>query len=307
MRPIAIASVAAFLLLAADASAAPPQSRYFHHGDGAISVRSGAGSFAGRYRLPDGTHDERALRRINAVFMARYGDPAASISPRLIEFLDFIQDELAPGSQIKIASGYRSPEYNSGLRSSGRLAAKASLHQYGMAADVSLGRVPSARVWEFVRGLGFGGVGYYHGRLVHLDVGPARFWDETTSKVGEGISDDNKLIGLVADRDIYLPGEEVELRFIRMTAFPIGVERTFALERQDGEKGWREAAKFEPSIPPAAGCPSFSSIAQMAGLRWRLPAGLAPGRYRVRASFCDRRYDEMPSQVETPEFEVVQP
>ena len=45
--------------------------------------------------------------------------------------------------------------------------------------------------------------GYYHGDVVHIDVGPARFWDETTSGVGTGISDGNKLIGIITDYDVY--------------------------------------------------------------------------------------------------------
>ena len=84
---------------------------------------------------------------------------------------------------------------------------------------------------EYGQDAGFGGAGYYHGDTVHIDVGPARSWDETTSGVGTGISDDNKLIGLVSDYDLYRPGEMVTLRFIRMTAFPIGVASEFALDR----------------------------------------------------------------------------
>ena len=117
--------------------------------------------------------------------------------------------------------------------SQGKLAAKASLHQYGMAADLKMEGVPARRVWEYVKALGFGGTGYYHGQTVHIDVGPARSWDEKTSGVGTGISEDNKLIGIVTDFDRYRAGETITLRFTRMTAFPIGVAPQFDLVRRE--------------------------------------------------------------------------
>ena len=106
-----------------------------------------------------------------------------------IEFTDYLEDQLGKGSLITITSGYRAPEYNTKLRKGGGLAAKASLHQYGMAADFIMDEVPSKRVWEYVRSIGFGGTGYYHGETVHVDVGPSRFWDEKTSGIGTGLSE----------------------------------------------------------------------------------------------------------------------
>jgi len=163
------------------------------------------------------------MEAICRVFSAPCESQKQVLSLRLIEFLDFLQDRLRPGARIAITSGYRSPEYNTKVRKRGGLAAKASLHQYGMAVDLEIEGVPARRLWEYVKALGFGGAGYYHGKTVHIDVGPARSWDEKTSGVGTGISDDNKLIGLVVNYDVYLPGEPITMRFIRMTAFPIGV------------------------------------------------------------------------------------
>ena len=140
-----------------------------------------------------------------------------------------------------------------------------------------------------------------------MDVGPARFWDETSSKVGTDISDDNKLIGIVADRDIYLPGEQIEMRFIRMTSFPIGVNPIFALEKPAKGMKWKVVEDFTPTFVKAAGseCPKFGNIGEMLDMRWKLPENLKPGRYRVRARFCDKDLEEMPAEVYTPEFEVV--
>jgi uncharacterized protein YcbK (DUF882 family) len=288
-----------------------PESRFFYSGDGMINLvnTKNGESFKGKYRKKDSSYNKEAIEAIHNVFGAQYGKPISEISPRLIEFLDFLEDRLSPGAEIAIISGWRSPKYNTNLRKKGRLAAKASLHQYGMAADIKIDGVLSKRVWNYIKRLGFGGAGYYHSDFVHVDVGPARSWDEKTSGVGTGISEDNKLIRLVTDRDIYLPGERVTLRFIRMTAFPIGVSPEFILECM-GKKGrLKKIALFKPPLKVKTGddCPQFNDIEQMMGIGFLLPEDLPAGRYQVRASFCKKQWEKMPQDITTPEFEIFKP
>lgn len=301
-------------LLAATASAAQrgPR-RFFHTGDGILRLASQKNekTFSGRYREADGRYRERALAAIAAVFEAPYDPGRRVISLRLIEYLDFLEDRLNPGTLLTLTSGYRAPAYNTRLRKRGGLAAKASLHQYGMAVDVIMEGVDAGALWEAVRKIGFGGAGYYHGKTVHVDVGPARYWDETTSGVGTGRSDDNKLIGVVTEYDVYLPGEPIVLRFIRMTAFPIGLRPDFRLIPVDGQPANGEAGgmafRMPFAVPVVDGCAAFHDIDQMAAFGRQLPAILSPGRYRIRATFCDDRWDTMPSFVLTPPFEVRAP
>lgn len=294
------------------AAPASARSRYFHSGDGILNLSSekNGKTFVGRYRNPDGSYRPDAIAAIGAVFGAPHDPSRQVLSLRLIEYLDFLSDRLNPGARLRITSGYRAPKYNADLRRRGALAAKASLHQYGMAADVVLEGVSAKRVWEAVRKIGFGGAGYYHGRTVHVDVGPARFWDEKTSGVGSGLSDDNKLIGLVTDYDVYLPGEPIVLRFIRMTSFPIGVGSELRLVH-DGltTDGGQAGIPFRLPVRTAVagGCPQFHDIDQMAGLRWQLPASIPPGRYRIRAAFCGDRPERMPAAALTPPFEIKPP
>lgn len=303
-----IVAVTAAALIPMTGYTETPASRYFYSGDGNIHLAGvkGGASFKGRYRKGDGTYDEAAIRRIHRVFQASYGDPIAAISPRFIEFLDFLQDKFNPGARITIHSGFRSPRYNTMLRENGKLAAKASLHQYGMAADLKIAGVPSERVWNFVRELGFGGAGYYHGAQVHIDVGPARFWDEATSGVGTDISEENKLVTIVTDRDIYLPGDTAEMRFIRMTAFPIGVSPQFTLERKGAGGEWMQVQAFAPAFRSMkeGTCLKFFDIGEMLAIRWALPKEIEAGRYRVRASFCEKQWEPMPAEIATPEFEI---
>jgi uncharacterized protein YcbK (DUF882 family) len=282
--------------------------RFFHSGDGYIHLvsKKNGKAFSGLYREGHGQYNSDAYKKISAVFGALYEPSRQVLSLRLVEFLDYLEDRLGPGGLITITSGYRPPEYNTKLRKGGALAAKASLHQYGMAADFILEGVSSKRVWDYVRSIGFGGTGYYHGRTVHVDVGPARFWDEKSSGVGTGLSDDNKLIGLVTDYDVYGSGELVTLSFIRMTAFPVMVRSDFTLVSVENPEDNEGTLSFQidSGTPTTTRCNAFNDISQMASLRWRLPSNVSPGRHRIRASFCGDLWEKMPDEVVTPEFEI---
>jgi uncharacterized protein YcbK (DUF882 family) len=285
--------------------------RFNYSGDGVIRLvgeKSGT-SFKGRYRQDSGLYDEKAYRSLCHVFSAPYDPLHLGLSLRLVEFLDFLQDRFGSSVDMIITSGYRTPAYNTHLRNQGGLAAKASLHQYGMAADLKMTGVSSRRIWDYVKVLGFGGAGYYHGDVVHIDVGPARSWDEKSSGVGTGISDDNKLIGLVTDYDRYRPGGRVLLRFIRMTAFPIGVDTLFELLPPASMNSEVNVVTFRPffAVPIKKKCPQFADIEQLAIIQWQLPKAVPAGRYTIRAGFCDQNWAAMPDRVSTPEIEVVTP
>ncbi len=311
--PILAATVFGGLLLVALTAGAdtPLRTRFVYSGDGHISLasRKSGAVFEGAYRDAGGRYDPEALKRVHRVFDAPYTPDRPQLSLRLIEYLDYLEDRLRPGARITITSGYRSPAYNRKVRQGGGLAAKASLHQYGMAADLVMTGVPSRKLWAEVRRLGFGGAGYYQGETVHIDVGPARSWDQKTSGVGTGISDDNKLIGLVTDYDIYPPGGVLTMRFIRMTAFPIGVAAVFELRRYASEGAIAPVDTFQPvfNLPVQGACHQLADIDQMAFIRWRLPDGLPEGRYDILARFCTRRWEEMPAAVHTPVFSIAKP
>jgi hypothetical protein len=176
-----------------------------------------------------------------------------------------------------------------------------------MAADIKIQGTSSKRVWNTVKKLKYGGTGYYKGKLVHIDVGPARFWDEKTSGVGTDISTQNKLIGLVTNYDFYLPGEMIDLRFIRMTAFPIGVSPEFILEKVEKNGQLKKIVRFKPlfAVAPKTPCPQFSDIDQMTGIRWKLPKDLLPGRYKIRTFFCKKLWEDMPVEILSPEFDII--
>ncbi len=175
-------------------SSAFAQQRYFFSGDGKIVFKRGS-------------------------------KPLDNVSPRLIALLGYLQDALGKGmAKIQILSAYRSPEYNEKLRQKGKLAAKASLHQEGMAVDFTMEGVPAEEIWKFVKNLNCCGVGFYHGNAVHIDTGPPRFWDETSSKVFTDFSLHNKQIYITTQYDIYQPGEKISFDIVRITEYPFGIK-----------------------------------------------------------------------------------
>ncbi len=232
--------VAALVVGAAPAVAAAPSQRFYTVGDGRLKIRSTKNRhrFSGRFRRADGSYIVAALRRINRVFGAQHAQAHSRVSLRLIELLSHLQSTLSRRRRgrgwITISSGYRSPRYNRALRDKGGIVAKSSLHQYGMAADLRIGGVASRRMWAHVGQHKLGGAGYYGSPWVHLDVGRPRSWTGGTAGVRKGLSDHNKRVILVPRHDIHRGGDTLHLRFARMTAWPIGVGRTFTLERSAG-------------------------------------------------------------------------
>ena len=285
-----------------------PVKRFNFSGDGSLymfSERTNL-SFEGQYRTNSEGYDKAAIEKICQVFGAPSPDSALGLSLRFVEFLDYLQDHFNPKAKITITSGYRNPEYNTLLRDRGKLAAKASLHQYGMAADLKIEGVRAKALWNYLKSLKFGGAGYYNGSAVHVDVGPARFWDQNTSGVGTGISDDNKLICLVSDFDVYQPGDTVVLRFIRMTAFPIQVQPEFSLVSLKGRGNGRSEHPFTPefSVPHKEKGPEFNNMAQMDRIRWHMPNDIPPGHYTIKAKFYGDQWKEMPKEIETLEIKI---
>jgi len=204
-------------------TSAPP--RFFFPGDG--HLRLGHAYFNTtldvRYRRPDGTYDPAALKQIRHFFRSREDGREAAISLRLVELLGYIQTRYRP-RQMTLISGYRSPEFNADLRAAGQNAAQASLHTEGLAADVAFAGVDLRRLWLQLREARTGGAGYYrHGNFLHIDTGRPRFWEETTSRVGENLAAGNARIFARTDFDRYASVQGAVLSLHSITTFPVYV------------------------------------------------------------------------------------
>lgn len=287
------AVAAVVLLCAALAAAAVPARRFTIEGDGTVALlnpKTGAGGLV-TYRTRAGTYPTAAQRRINRIFGVP-PDASAGMAPRLIALLDYVQDHFR-GATIRIVSGYRSPAHNERLRLQGGLVARTSLHLEGMAADIEVAGVPGRRLWMFVRSLQCCGAGYYHGRSVHVDVGPRRFWDETSTGVEQDLGARNRLLLLRTEWDVYRPGETVRMTVARITDYPIEVRRAAQLVRPGG-------ATEEIRLDAAGPCVAIHGREAARGLAWTIsPRPASPGTVRVRLSFCRRSYPEMPGAIES--------
>jgi len=128
------------------------------------------------YKDDQGRYDSEALATIDHIFRCHGGQEEFPISLKLIELLDHIQDHYG-AKEVKVVSGYRSPQYNANLRRRSRRVARESLHMEGMAADILIPGVTIRELRDYARSLQAGGVGYYGRRaFIHVDVGPVRHW-----------------------------------------------------------------------------------------------------------------------------------
>jgi uncharacterized protein YcbK (DUF882 family) len=269
--------------------------RYFFEGDGSVTMtgaKSGkGGTFV--YRNSKGEYDLSTLDKINEVFGMKTA-PDEFIHPRLIALLDYLQDQLKGGT-IRIVSGYRSPEYNDGLRKKGKLAAKSSMHIEGMAADIDMDGVDGKKLWEFVRGLDCCGAGYYHAKGIHVDVGPSRFWDETSTKVEQDLGAHNKLV--IANFDYYQPGERVYLTLGRISDYPIGIRPSVKIETEKG-KETATAAIDKKDLREKNGCLMIPDRASGRSVEFDLPEKVkTDGKLAVRIDYCEKPFSEMPDSI----------
>lgn len=295
-----------FLILCTHVEAHQPLNRFYHQGDGIVKIVSAKSGAGGTYTYARGMElDAMALQKIEAVFGlgATSRTSGEFIHPRLIALLDYLQDELKGGT-IHIVSGYRSPTYNEGLRKKGRLAAKTSMHIEGMAADIDMDGVDGKKLWEFVRGLDCCGAGYYHGKGIHVDVGPSRFWDEKTTGVEKDLGGANKLVIVHTRWDVYKPGETVALKLGRISDYPIRVSTTAAVMTKAG----KTAGKIYLTAPNAdskTNCVMISDHRGAGDYLWKIPEDFDPQEgLHIRLDFCEKPFPEMPDTIVSNVFSV---
>lgn len=124
----------------------------------------------GRAYLKDG------LEEVGWLLRCRADSKVKPMDLNLIELVDHLEDHFG-AEEVRVISGYRSPEFNARLRRSGRKVAKYSRHMKGEAMDIRLPGVSAWKLRQYLVALKAGGVGYYPDRrFVHIDVGPFRTW-----------------------------------------------------------------------------------------------------------------------------------
>ncbi len=117
-----------------------------------------------------------ALQAVNQLLRDFRTGEVHPISPDLLNLITDVRDRVGSRAPFQVISGYRSPQTNAMLREQSAEVAQHSLHMDGMAIDIALEDVQLDHVRLAGMDLSRGGVGYYPGRFVHLDVGPVRHW-----------------------------------------------------------------------------------------------------------------------------------
>jgi len=128
-----------------------------------------------RFRGENGKYIDNGLEQLNWILRCRLTNEPAKMSIELLELVDFIEDHFG-AKKVDVISGYRSPKLNSTLKKSGHKVAGNSLHLYGMAMDIRIPNISLTKIRDLAKRMGVGGVGFYPGQFVHVDVGEVRYW-----------------------------------------------------------------------------------------------------------------------------------
>jgi uncharacterized protein YcbK (DUF882 family) len=129
------------------------------------------------YRNSLGEYCEDALQALNWLLRCHITNETTNMDVRVLECLNRLDNSLGGGNEIHIISGYRSPSYNSKLRSLSKGVARNSLHMKGMAIDLAIPGFGLDRIRRTALALAAGGVGYYPASgFVHVDSGSFRSW-----------------------------------------------------------------------------------------------------------------------------------
>jgi len=120
----------------------------------------------------DGAYSMDAVQRFSWTCRDFRANESKLIDPRLMDLL-FVLHWRYCKDEIKIFSGYRTPQTNTQLEG----AALNSQHLQAKALDIHLPNVDNDAVAVDFRTIVYGGVGMYPGRdFTHLDLGSLRRW-----------------------------------------------------------------------------------------------------------------------------------
>lgn len=301
--------VFAFFLFSSSVSFAA--GRYYYEGDGCLFMVNykTKTTFKGCYRKADGTYDDGVLQKIDSFFQIP-GELNEHFSLRTLSFLDYLQDKYVPNpkTKIRITSAYRSPTYNEGLRKKGKLAGKTSYHLEGMAVDVVFPGVKSEDVWNYAKGLKYGGMGYYRSKALHVDSGKPRSWTPENAIDPDNIPPLNKNIYLSVDKDIYFPGEEIQMFFSGISDYPYGVHVNMEVFEAN-----QKIMDVKPVFinEDSSDCLVLKDRNQVRNISWKVPENFSVKNQKLhfKVSFCepiysDPKYDGQPLTINSREFEI---
>ncbi len=127
-----------------------------------------------------GRYDQDGLNKLNYFLRDWRNDDQIAMAPQLFDILWEVYREVDAKTPIRIVSSYRSPATNAMLRRRSRGVAQFSQHMLGKAIDFNIEGVAIEDLRAAGLRLQRGGVGFYPGSFVHVDVGSVRHWPRMT-------------------------------------------------------------------------------------------------------------------------------
>lgn len=303
---ILVAVVFALLVFPEISTAAEPQlPRFFLMGSGSMHIINGHDQRELTVAIlnPDGSFNEEALRKVDAIFNFPTDEKGEHISLRMLFMLSYFSDRLAPGKIIYTYSGYRSPEYNEKLKQAGGYVARTSTHIDGLAVDFSFDGLDCKPVWEAIRAMNCCGIGHYPGEMLHLDAARPRYWEATKPKGKPRRPEHNRSIYVSSEYDRYRPGEKMRFSFSSVSDFGFGVTKRVSLVKD--RQGRQVLKKISLLSGGGKGCLLIGDRKESRFIYASLPEKTRPGRYRLKFDFCKRPFSDMPARAVSNEFEIV--
>jgi len=297
--------VACSLLFTSLSQAVSQPNRFFLMGSGSLHLKNLRNNREAKVNLlnKDGSFNEEAFNKVDWVFDFPTAEKGEHISPRLLFMLSYFVDRMAPGKVVNIESAYRSPEYNQRLREGGNNVARTSTHQDGIALDFWLPGVSGRYLWKTIKAKHCGGVGYYGGKVVHLDAGKPRFWEAATSGTRSQEPDYNRNLYLATEFDRYRPNERIRLAFSSLSSFDFGVYPVIQIYRADNAT--TPVSGIRLNRADENDCLRIGDRKAARFLTTSMPAYLPPGQYTIKMEFCEKPFEQMPSEVVSNPIELV--
>jgi uncharacterized protein YcbK (DUF882 family) len=128
----------------------------------------------------NGRYDDEALKKLNYFLRDWRNDDQTRMDPQLFDILWEVTREVGTEEPVRIVSSYRSPATNAMLRRRSRGVAQFSQHMLGKAIDFNINGASVEQLRAIAMRLQRGGVGFYPGSFVHVDVGSVRHWPRMT-------------------------------------------------------------------------------------------------------------------------------
>jgi Uncharacterized protein conserved in bacteria len=300
--------LASILLFAGFTHADQQPNRFFLMGSGSLHLKNLRNNREAKVNLlnKDGSFNTEAFSKVDVVFDFPAAETGEHVSARLLFMLSYFVDRMAPGKVVHIESAYRSPEYNQRIRENGNNVARTSTHQDGIALDFWLPGVSGKRLWKTIKAKNCGGVGHYGGKIVHLDAGRPRFWEAATSGTRSKEPDYNRNLYLSTEFDRYRPKEPIRLAFSGLSNFDFGVHPVIQIFHAD-----TPAASATPitgirlNHTDENDCIRIGNRKASRFLTTSMPAYLPPGRYTIKMGFCEKPFEQMPSEAVSNPIELV--